>query len=598
VYKNFVVLCAFMAGVYAASFGLSDKPVTLSSLPALVDTLMKAEPEKKSFDGDIILAAHKRFIDLLDPEKSYFLAKEAAAFLDPAKQKEYAADFANGTYESYRNMAELFQKAIQRSQSIRKNFRSVIFSQQDIDLSEFPATKEQLEAKVAWLFFASRVQQNAPKRTVADLERQEELWSAPHEELLAQTILKSVLTTLDVNSDVMAHRDARNMREKLTKQAQGTGIVCEEARNKICVAHIQKGSPADAMGVLKKGDILLSIEGKSCQNLSLDEVDDLLREKDTGSVLVAWQGDDGGILEQKIPLRAFILEEDRVQGQREGDILVIKVPCLYSNGKGVSTTEDMLKILTAQQNPVSGVLLDLRGNGGGYLTEAIGTCGLFIKTGVILTALYANGKKAVYRDTDPRVFFDGPIVILISERTASAAEIVAQTLKDYGKAIIVGSESSFGKGSIQMQTCTDVKGPDDIPLRYTVGKFYSVSGVSPNGAGVKADIVLPGFPKKGAHDISAPSLPETLPAEFNDTLEDIKGAARFQYKKYYMPYLQERERKYRKLISLLKAKSHARMKKQFPHPLAEKEKYVEQISAAQLHEAEAILQDLIQEQSQ
>ena len=581
-WTKLIILSSMVAYVYPASPGISDKPVTLSSLPALVDKLIKAEPEKKSLDGEIIIAAHNRFIELLDPEKGYFLEDEIFPFLDPAKKKEYAAELTNGSYQSYKDMVEVFQKAIQRSREIRQKLQGKVFSEIP---TEFPKTGEQLEAKVYWLFLASRSDR---KRTVADLGRQEEEWSTCNEELLAQTILKSILPVVDVNSAVLGERDARAMREKLTKEAHGTGIICEEVENNIRIAQIQKGSPAAKKGLFQRGDILLSIDGKICQNLSLEEVDGLLREKDNGSVLIAWEGPAGERKEQ-IPLQSFILEEGRVQGEMHGNILVAQVPVLYSNGKGVSTTEDLAKsIKQAQQNgPVSGIILDLRDDGGGYLTEAISTCGLFIKTGVVMAAVYANGQKAVYRDTDPRVFFDGPVVILISERTASAAEIVAQTLKDYGKAIIVGAERSFGKGSIQMQTVTDAKGAGDIPLRYTVGKFYSVAGISPNGKGVKADILLPGFSKKLTHPLSAATLPERIPPLFHDTLNDIPGTARAEYQKSYIPYLQEKEYTYRKLIPLLREKSEKRVKKLSLQS-------GEQIPKEQLHEAENILEDLIE----
>lgn len=594
------VLVLLFAGifVYGGNPSITSKPVSLSSLPGLVDALLKAEPGEKEFDGPMVIEAHKRFIESLDPEKAYFLEEEVFPFLDPVKQNLFVTEVKERTFQSYKEIVRVFQKAITRSRSLRTTLHGENYPR----ITGFPKTIEELEAKIFWLFAVSPDKRNS-KQTVADLEQHEAEWSSYNEELIARTILKSMLALLDVNSDVMGRRDARAMKEKLTKEAVGTGVICEAVQNTIRVAHIQKGSPAEKIGMLQKGDILLTIDGKPCSEMSIEEIDELLRAKESGSVFLEGKNSKGTTFEQRVPARPFILEEDRVQGEVYRDILVLKIPSLYTNERGVSTSEDMAKILeeAMPKKQIAGVLLDLRGNGGGYLTEAVNTCGLFLRTGVVMMAVYANGQDAVYRDTDPRVWFDGPIVILTSERTASAAEIVAQTLKDYGKAIIVGPETTFGKGSIQMQTVTNAKSPNEIPLKYTVGKFYSVSGVSPNGKGVRADIVLPGFQKSPSKGLSAANLPDVIPAHFKDTLDDIQGSQRESYRQWYLPYLQEREVKYRKLIPWLKKKSLKRQKKEFLDPLlyvhatssGEKEALTELISTLQLQEAENILEDLI-----
>ena len=120
--KGIIFLCSFVFCVYAAPSAISGKPVTFSSLSQLVDALIKAQPEKKSLEEDI-LVAHKRFIELLDPEKSYFLESEVVPFLDPSRKKEFVLEFSKGSFRSYKEIVLLYQQAIGRSRAIREKIK-------------------------------------------------------------------------------------------------------------------------------------------------------------------------------------------------------------------------------------------------------------------------------------------------------------------------------------------------------------------------------------------------------------------------------------------------------------------------------------------
>lgn len=593
------------------SFGLptaiKTDSVTISTLPGLVEAFIKESPGKRGLDKEIILSAHRRFIEFLDPEKIYFLEKEITPFVDEAKAREYVLECTEGSFESYKSMIALFQKAIDRSENIRKRWsnRSLPRGLPHAVAGDFPKNERALEIKVVRFFLlkrrfdGSRISQDK----LADMEERERAWSCGEDQaLFAEMILKSILCSLDINSDLLGKKEARSMREKLTKEAFGTGLICEKTKDGVSVVSIQKGSPADELGVFHQRDMLLSINGKLCSQMTLAEIDELLRERERGVLSIRYRKASGGrALEQVIPLRHFTLGEDRVTGERHADILVVSVPSFYTSEHfAISTTSDISKILSEKRG-FAGLVLDFRKNGGGYLAEAVRTCGLFVKTGVIMTAMYANGEKAVYRDTDPSISFSGPIIILTSEWTASAAETVTQTLKDYGRAIIVGAERTFGKGTIQLQTITDMKSSGNVPLRYTVGKFYSVAGFSPEGQGIEADIILPGFQPRKMHPPSAAALPNSIPAKFRDTLEDLPGKALVSYKRHYLPYLQQSESTYREHISLLKELSQKRMQRVFSEALLhssqegafERLLTAETIATLQLQEAENILKDLL-----
>jgi carboxyl-terminal processing protease len=183
---------------------------------------------------------------------------------------------------------------------------------------------------------------------------------------------------------------------------------------------------------------------------------------------------------------------------------LIDLPSFYAtidergNPTPKSTTADVAKLLKKfREQKVSGVVLDLRRNGGGSLEEAIRLAGLFIKEGPVVQIKRADGEIDVREDTDPSVAYDGPLVLLTSKFSASASEIVAGALQDYGRALIVGDTSTFGKGTAQ-QIFYLSKLPmfseaahDPGTLKLTNSKFYRASGASTENRGVAADIVLP-----------------------------------------------------------------------------------------------------------
>jgi carboxyl-terminal processing protease len=207
---------------------------------------------------------------------------------------------------------------------------------------------------------------------------------------------------------------------------------------------------------------------------------------------------------------------------------VIDLPSFYAsfdpaNNRGKSepksTTADVVKLLTKlKQERVGGIILDLRRNGGGSLEEAIRLTGLFIKDGPVVQV--RNSRDAVDHDddADPSVFYDGPLVVLTSRFSASASEILAGALQDYGRALIVGEASTHGKGTVQMvnalkpymQTSGDLLTNDPGALKVTIKKFYRASGASTQLRGVEPDIVLPSIWNE-SKDVGEKALDNPMP---------------------------------------------------------------------------------------
>ena len=189
-----------------------------------------------------------------------------------------------------------------------------------------------------------------------------------------------------------------------------------------------------------------------------------------------------------------------------------------------------------QAEHVRGVVLDLRQNGGGSLEEAISLTGLFIRKGPVVQTRGADGKVVVDEDTDPAVLYDGPLVLLTSRFSASASEILAGALQDYGRAVVVGDSSTFGKGTVQnivplagyMDQIGLGHAYDPGALKITTSKFYRPSGASTQLRGVKADLVLP----------SASDLSEVSEASLKDPLPwDVVPAAPYERLNRVEPYV-------------------------------------------------------------
>jgi carboxyl-terminal processing protease len=228
---------------------------------------------------------------------------------------------------------------------------------------------------------------------------------------------------------------------------------------------------------------------------------------------------------------------------------VIDLPSFYATFDAVntkdkpepkSTTVDVARLLKKlKEEKVEGVILDLRHNGGGSLEEAVRLTGLFIKTGPVVQIKEVDGTVQEADDTDPSVLYDGPLIVLTSRGSASASEILAGALQDYGRALIVGDRSTHGKGTVQsvnqlrpfMHLVDASLTNDPGALKLTIKKFYRPSGASTQKRGVVPDIILPSLANE-SKDIGESALDNPLPW-------DEIPSAKFDHLNLVDPYLAE-----------------------------------------------------------
>lgn len=379
-------------------------------------------------------------------------------------------------------------------------------------------------------------------------------------------IIKAIAHSLDAHTAYFSKDEAAAMRVQLEKGMCGIGIILKEDIDGIIIKEIVSGGPADKSGQLAIGDILDRINGESTQGLSFLGVLEKLRGEQ-GSQVTLQVRRGQRVHSVQLKRSKILLEDKRVDVSYEpygnGVIGKITLYAFYEGEHQISSEQDLRRaIQSLKDKNLLGLVLDIRENTGGFLSQAIKVSGLFMTNGVVVISKYADGSIKRYRSISSKKFYDGPLAILVSKSSASAAEIVAQTLQDYGVAIIVGDEQTYGKGTIQHQTITG--NSNEGFFKVTVGKYYSPSGRSPQLQGVKSDIVIAS--RYAEESLGERFLDHPLPTDYCenvlvDNLDDLSPNIRPWFQKYYLPQMQHTETTWQMMLPQLIANSHQRLKK-------------------------------------
>jgi carboxyl-terminal processing protease len=390
--------------------------------------------------------------------------------------------------------------------------------------------------------------------------------------LLAQRILKSLTRSLDAHSFYFSEEEAEQMRLALEKEFEGVGVVLTESIDGIIIADIVKNSPAQKSGLIKINDILVEVNGKSTEYLSFDKVMKLMKDKNSSYMVLGFKritdDNERSFWRVKLEKKPISMDDQRLTFSYEpfadGIIGKLELKSFYENSNGITSEKDIKSAIRnlKRKAELKGIILDLRENAGGFLSQAIKVAALFIKNGVIVISKNSEKEMRYLRNIEGEAFYNGPLIILTSKLSASASEIVAAALQDYGVALIVGDETTFGKGSIQYQTVTDKTA--DYFFKVTVGKYYTVSGKTTQINGVPADIIVPSSfsaYKIGERYLKYPLKADKIKDAYNDKLTDIDGKIKYWFKQNYLPYLQKKVNFWHKLVPVLKENSENRIKK-------------------------------------
>jgi len=499
-----------------------------------------------------------KFLDGLDGQKSYFLASDIAEF--QAYRLRFDDMIRTGDLEPAYAMFARYQ---QRNRERIRHALALLDQTPDFTLDEsFEFDRE----KAAWPTTTVELDELWRKRVKNDaisLLLAGKTWDEAREVLrtrydrvlkradqvkpeeVFEVFLNSYARTFDPHSNYFSPRNSEEYKIQMSLNYEGIGASLQLIDDYVTIMNLFEGGPAAASGALSVNDRITAVgQGKQgpmtdVVGWRIDDVVQLIRGK--GGTVVRLQilpvgaapGSPERVLEftrGKVTLEAQAARKELktiTRGEIEYRVGVINVPGFYSDYDGQragdknfrSTTRDVRRLIEElKEEKIDGLVIDLRGNGGGFLPEAQSLTGLFVDQGPVVQVQFSNGEREVLDDPDAGIAYDGPLVVVIDRFSASASEIFAGAIQDYRRGVVVG-QRSFGKGTVQnlVPLSRWSARPVNGQLTVTIGKFYRVTGESTQHRGVEPDVELAS--PISLKDIGESSLDDALPWDRIDRAE-------------------------------------------------------------------------------
>ncbi len=361
-----------------------------------------------------------------------------------------------------------------------------------------------------------------PDRTPAQMEIEarkrvlkfydEQFADQPDANEMLTEYVKVICNTYDPHTEYFPPREKEEFDIQLTGRFEGIGATLREKEGLIYIEDIVPGSASARQGELKKGDAILRVAQGAAEPVSIEgwhtnKAVTLIRGKKGTEVRLTVKKADGSTKIISIFRDVVVVEDTYAQSAVINDPSGIKIgylhlPAFYAdfndNGGRSSAADVKKELAKLTAEGVKGVVFDLRNNGGGSLNDAVEMAGLFMPSGPMVQVHDSRGVTNVLNDKDPRVQYSGPLVVLVNKYSASASEILAAAIQDYKRGIIMGTTSTYGKGTVQRIIDLDETLPNELAslkpfgsLKFTMQKFYRVTGGSTQFKGVASDIVLP-----------------------------------------------------------------------------------------------------------
>ena len=499
--------------------------------------IQKSHYRHASVNDELSSLVLDRYILALDGNRMYMLASDIKAFeahrhqLDDMVRSE-PLDPVFEMFEVYRTrVRERLTFALEQLET-EPDFgldESYLFDREDLPWAETAAELDELWRKrvkndALSLSLAEKewpeTQEILHKRYSRFLKRMDQI----NNDDVFETFMNAFAHTLDPHSSYLSPRNSEEYRIQMSLSYFGIGASLQIDEDYVMVINIIPGGPAAIDGKLQPKDRITAVaQGEDGELIDvigwrLDDVVQLIRgpAETVVRLQIMPAGALPGASEKVLSLtrNQVKLEEQAAKSEivtvprdgREWSVGVIKVPSFYrdyralSNGDKdyTSTTKDVRRLIRELEDQgIDGLIVDLRNNGGGHLTEATALSGLFIDNGPVVQLRNSNGRISRLDDPDPvpRVAYNGPLAVLVNRYSASASEIFAAAIQDYARGLIIG-QRTFGKGTVQNLYSLDqyVRRPDEVglgQLTLTIGKYYRVTGESTQHRGVDPDIALP-----------------------------------------------------------------------------------------------------------
>ena len=503
----------------------------------VTEFIQKSHYRHASVDDELSSKVLDRYIEALDNNRMYLQASDIAAFekyrysLDDMVRSE-PLDPVFEMFDVYRTRVRQrldFALSVLETEPDFSIDEEYIFDREELPWLE---TSEQLDE-----LWQKRVKNDALSLTLAEknCEETQEVLQKRYSRFLKrmdqvksddvfETFMNAFAHTLDPHSSYLSPRNSEEYRIQMSLSYFGIGASLQIEDDYVMVINIIHGGPAAIDGALQPKDKITAVaQGEDGELVDvvgwrLDDVVQLIRGEAETVVRLQIMPAGGlpGAEEKVLNLtrNQVKLEEQAAKSEvitvprdgRDWRIGVIEVPSFYRDYRALSTgdknytstTKDVKRLIgELEDQGIEGLLIDLRDNGGGHLTEATALSGLFIDNGPVVQLRNSNGRISRLDDPDPvpRVAYNGPLAVLVNRYSASASEIFAAVIQDYARGVIIGQQT-FGNGTVQNLYSLDqyVRRPDDEgvgQLTLTIGKYYRVTGESTQHRGVDPDISLP-----------------------------------------------------------------------------------------------------------
>lgn len=353
---------------------------------------------------------------------------------------------------------------------------------------------------------------------------------------VTQLFVNAFAREIDPHTSYLAPRTAKSFNESMNLSLEGIGATLRQEDDETIIQSLVPGAPAERSKKLKAGDKIIGVgqatgEIEDVVGWRLEDVVDKIKGKKGSKVRLEVESAKGGksriitLVRDKVRIEdsAAKLTVEKVDGET---IATIKIPTFY-----IGLTVDVRKLLEEMKaKKATALIIDLRENGGGALTEAVELSGLFIAEGPVVQVRDAYNRIRVHEDPDSKQVYSGPLLVMVNRHSASASEIFSAAIQDYDRGIVIG-QNTFGKGTVQQSRSLNfVYDLDQDPLgfiQYTIQKFYRINGGSTQMKGVAADIHFPETidPKETGEEKEDNALPwDKIPAANYSTVGNARNA--------------------------------------------------------------------------
>jgi len=605
-----------------------------------INEILKAHVSYHELTTELISRSFINYLEELDPMKTYLLKDEVDMWTSPSSTllEQTLANLKKEDFSNFISLHEIIYTAITRRNQIEKQLKdlALLKNVQPSDFKELEWAENEealldriLRIRTLQMEAAEKLDPEIKEQFMLRLEkrrvkREEELIPTSNkkkQQRVLSLVLKAVSSSLDSQTHYFTPAEANQFMMQVQQRLFGIGAQLRDDLNGFTLVRLLEGGPAKESNKLHVGDRIIAVNNEPVVGMEIVEAVELIRGPKGSSVnltILREHGEGEEKIEEKLEIKItrgeVVLQESRLETSYEpygdGVIGILHLFSFYQDSTTSSASDLQAAIheLQAKHN-LKGIILDLRNNAGGLLPQAVAVTGLFIKKGIVVSVKDNTGLVQHLRNIDDKITWEGPLAVLTNKGSASAAEIVAQTLQDYGRCILIGDATTYGKGTFQTFTLESANYGKINPkgeFKVTRGRYYTVSGKSPQLVGVKPDIVVPGIYSElelGEKYSKFPLDTDEIAPNFEDDLADVPPRHRNQIVRLYKFNLQTILTTYQPYMETLIQNSAHRIEQNknyqtFLKEIAKKDNYSDEMenwgrTDLQLTEASNIMKDLI-----